>query len=687
MVVNIRRGGAWASRRAAGFFKQSQSQGAAMPVIVTCPGCQKTFPIKDKYAGRKGACPHCGGPLKVPPLPIAAQETAVVGQEDDWLIGIEQDTSQPKPSRPKPSPPKPALPTPAKPTTAPLGAKSAPPKPTAPSAGPNRSTPRPTPPLPAASPKASALPPASPTASKRPAAAAQQASPAALSGLKNPLAKPPGAAAKPAPKPAAPPDDYGLGPLGGDDFLGELAGLPMAPAAATAGGAVLGKATPARSNKPRVNTKKLARNTGTLLFWGFCLATALFLSIAWLGALKGSLIMVGALYVCGIVASLCLGICNLITLVKMCQDGKWALGIFSFLCAIGMIVFPLQVMANADRWGMPWLRRAMLYSVLTCITFNLASMTALFANAAKFEAMERGSSAANDPFGAGLQAQWPPGFPNGPPPPGADGSPNWRPRPLAGNAPPQPVAPAMPSPPPPASPAYVGSQPPKTDAQRMAEALAELTSSDPATRSLAINRLDSVAPSKSLRPEMLAALTPLLDRTKLTGSTDDDLQSLVKIYANWATAAEEETLIACLTALHEQAEAGYLLEAIARFNTELGAAAISKQLDNFFRRNEASAALKSMGVVAERSTWPLLMAEEAHTRNAACEVLGEIGGAESAKRIRSIPREHLEMMDDDAVQRAIASIQGRLRDPSGSDRQGQRPAPKDRPVRGFQPAS
>lgn len=37
-----------------------------MAISVTCPHCRETFRIKEKYAGRAGACPACQGPLQVP---------------------------------------------------------------------------------------------------------------------------------------------------------------------------------------------------------------------------------------------------------------------------------------------------------------------------------------------------------------------------------------------------------------------------------------------------------------------------------------------------------------------------------------------------------------------------------------------------------------------------------------------
>ncbi len=37
-----------------------------MPIPVVCPGCQKRFNVSDKFAGKKGPCPHCKTVIQVP---------------------------------------------------------------------------------------------------------------------------------------------------------------------------------------------------------------------------------------------------------------------------------------------------------------------------------------------------------------------------------------------------------------------------------------------------------------------------------------------------------------------------------------------------------------------------------------------------------------------------------------------
>ena len=37
-----------------------------MPILVSCPGCKKTFNVDDKFAGKTGPCPHCKTKITVP---------------------------------------------------------------------------------------------------------------------------------------------------------------------------------------------------------------------------------------------------------------------------------------------------------------------------------------------------------------------------------------------------------------------------------------------------------------------------------------------------------------------------------------------------------------------------------------------------------------------------------------------
>jgi hypothetical protein len=37
-----------------------------MPILVTCPGCKKSFNVDEKFAGKTGPCPHCKTKITVP---------------------------------------------------------------------------------------------------------------------------------------------------------------------------------------------------------------------------------------------------------------------------------------------------------------------------------------------------------------------------------------------------------------------------------------------------------------------------------------------------------------------------------------------------------------------------------------------------------------------------------------------
>ncbi|HUT94150.1 MAG TPA: M48 family metalloprotease [Thermoguttaceae bacterium] len=40
-----------------------------MSIAVTCPECNKSFRVKEQYAGKRGTCPHCKGSIQVPQAP------------------------------------------------------------------------------------------------------------------------------------------------------------------------------------------------------------------------------------------------------------------------------------------------------------------------------------------------------------------------------------------------------------------------------------------------------------------------------------------------------------------------------------------------------------------------------------------------------------------------------------------
>ena len=56
-----------------------------MAIPVTCPHCRENFRIKEKYAGRAGACPACHGPLQVPEVNEAPASPIDAGDDANDL--------------------------------------------------------------------------------------------------------------------------------------------------------------------------------------------------------------------------------------------------------------------------------------------------------------------------------------------------------------------------------------------------------------------------------------------------------------------------------------------------------------------------------------------------------------------------------------------------------------------------
>jgi hypothetical protein len=55
-----------------------------MSIVVACNECEKSFKVKDRYAGMAGACPFCGTMLQVPAVAsaVAPDEGEFVHQEE-----------------------------------------------------------------------------------------------------------------------------------------------------------------------------------------------------------------------------------------------------------------------------------------------------------------------------------------------------------------------------------------------------------------------------------------------------------------------------------------------------------------------------------------------------------------------------------------------------------------------------
>ncbi|HEY2837979.1 MAG TPA: hypothetical protein VGJ26_02440, partial [Pirellulales bacterium] len=79
-----------------------------MAIEFQCPHCQGTLRLKDKFAGQRGSCRHCGGEI-VTPSPAAADELEMTLLEDVPAPAPQPQAAKPVASvRPKPVPPRPA---------------------------------------------------------------------------------------------------------------------------------------------------------------------------------------------------------------------------------------------------------------------------------------------------------------------------------------------------------------------------------------------------------------------------------------------------------------------------------------------------------------------------------------------------------------------------------------------------
>lgn len=705
-----------------------------MPIFVTCPHCQKTIPVKEKYAGKKGGCPHCRATLMVPPLPAEAAaehaaagnaERAAPGDDDDWLGGIEKavprQSAQPKPTA-------------SAPTVAGQTVKAVVPQ--SKSAAPS---PKPAAPVRTA--------PAAPV--KRPAAAPNPAAPAALSGLKNPLAKAqpagtkPAPSAKPAPQPAPAIDEYGLGPVGGDDFLSDLAGLPMAPAAAAGGRAVLAQlATAPKSPALRANKHVVFAGEIKFLYFACAFGVALLIPSV-LAAMAGWISGLVGLLFADLVFSLLMLVCFIVGTVKLYQEGRAVLATVGlFINCVTMIV----ACRSAKRWGMPWFNHVFNTSLI-CVLLSTSAFRSL--------GFKNRDAVINDPLSmAGLPEQpvfQPPSpaanqssvspSPQRPATEDSSGAPDKQPVPQpvarapvqappalvaqqSATSPPVPMpdaAPQQKSQPATIPPAAVGSRGPRlphqagfpvprTNAERLAKMLEDLTSPDMHTRLSAAHSLDREfpLPDDSLRPMLLPKLEELIVAMQGSRFERHSQGQLVLVYSRWALPENEKKLIEFVEGLEGMSLDKGVLDAFARFKTDQGAVAVAKQLNNFFHCDDAAAVLKRMGPIAEKVTWPYLYSKENRTREAALDVLAEIGTAPSIKKIKAMTWD----VSDIGIfgknrQRAIQAIRTRAENdpnspkPDAEDMEDvedpklevyplvpRKPAPpKPKPKRGFRPAS
>lgn len=613
-----------------------------MPILVTCPGCQKTIPIKDKYAGKKGACPHCRGPLMVPAV-TAESPTAEV-DADDWLGGIENEPAPPaRQSAPAPRPavvkPAAAAPSPSARPAASPPARSARPASTAPVG-----RPKPTVELDSGSMEMPAVKP-----------------PATLSGLKNPLAKPqskaaraappspakpqpaaaPSAVAKPAAaKPAAASNDLGLAPLGGDDFLGELAGLPMAPPAAAGGGVVLAQLSPANAQRKPAATKHFLFAGEIKFLYIVCATAAVVCVVSALATFAGWMSGLVGLLLADVVFALLILLCFIVGTAKLIQEGRVV------VATVGLMINGVTMIVacrNAKRWGMPWYNRVFNTSLLCMLLSAFALQYAVHKdNSADYvdpQAMAaRHELIVNNPAHRPMAAAR-----------------NSVPHEMGGRWVAEPNSNTT-------GPPVTVKQPPASmpDDERIKRGLADIGSSDVQKRYDAFAMLESVSPSDALRSQLTAGLQKQVNLWWKDNSLPADRLKLIEIFRKWAAAENESMLVEILFQERHLggADAIMVMETIAKFGQKQGAVALAKQLENSSRQEQAARCLRLMGPVAESPVWPYLSSQDAKTRLSACEVLADVGSFNSISPLMDTSARFGGMQD--ASVRAILAIKDRL---------------------------
>lgn len=54
-----------------------------MSIPITCSSCQRSFRVKDRYAGKIGSCPFCSGTIRVPRIEAAIIDVDVLMEDDE----------------------------------------------------------------------------------------------------------------------------------------------------------------------------------------------------------------------------------------------------------------------------------------------------------------------------------------------------------------------------------------------------------------------------------------------------------------------------------------------------------------------------------------------------------------------------------------------------------------------------
>jgi hypothetical protein len=181
--------------------------------------------------------------------------------------------------------------------------------------------------------------------------------------------------------------------------------------------------------------------------------------------------------------------------------------------------------------------------------------------------------------------------------------------------------------------------------------LTDLKSGDERRLQSAADRMVKV-PVDDKPVEFAVLLGPLLSH-----SNDWIKGAAAKALVVWATPEAEAALIAASASENLWVRAA-AIEALGKIPSEAGAEAVAAQM--YRNRGEVTKALKAMGPIAEAAAIPCLKDRDLWARKETCQVLAEIGGAESVKALREYAQ-RVTGFDQADANKAMETIEHRLR--------------------------
>jgi hypothetical protein len=166
---------------------------------------------------------------------------------------------------------------------------------------------------------------------------------------------------------------------------------------------------------------------------------------------------------------------------------------------------------------------------------------------------------------------------------------------------------------------------------RLNSALADLRAADKDWDKCfrALEELSLMAAVENRREEVAEVLNAYLVEKNYSARS-----SALRAVQTWGGPRNVPALISLLNSSESASMRQRAMEILARWNDPRAAAAIAQRLKEPADRSAAARALKALGRAAEEATIALLADEDPEVRDAACLVLGEIGGAKSIAALK-----------------------------------------------------